>query len=108
MTVSLFAKNSSLQFGRKINPLDYSKAFVPNSLRTYSSSLEGAMELKFAPFYSPRDALYDDIIVCQNRCTKYQFFQLLGQNTCPHNNTNTFTLMYELTCCFSSSLVGVK
>ena len=33
--------------------MDYSKALSPISLLTHNSSLEGATELKFAPFCSP-------------------------------------------------------
>ena len=34
---------------------------------THNSSLEGAMELKFAPFCSSSDALSDEIIIWHNR-----------------------------------------
>ena len=37
--------------------MDYSQAFLSNSLRTHNSSMEDAMKLKFAPLCSPWDAL---------------------------------------------------
>ena len=43
--------------------------------RTHNSSLEGAMELKFAPFCSSRDALSVGITFC-----KSQIFQILAKN----------------------------
>ena len=46
------------------------------SLCTHNFSLESAMELKLVPFCSPRDALSDGIIVCQNRLD-----QFLAENT---------------------------
>ena len=36
------------------------------------SSLEGAMKLKFAPFCSSRDALSNEIIICQSQIFHFQ------------------------------------
>ena len=45
------------------------------SFRTRNSALEGAMELKFAPFCSSGDALSVGITFCQS-----QNFQILAKN----------------------------
>ena len=45
------------------------------SFHTHNSSLEGAMELKFAPFCSSQDALSVGITFCQS-----QNFQILAEN----------------------------
>ena len=58
--VSLISEFGSIIFWPT---LDYSKAFrriifVSNSIHTHNSSLEGATELKFGPFYSSLDAFF--------------------------------------------------
>ena len=52
LMVSLFAEIVTFSFWPKT--MDYSKAFRSDSLEAHNSSLEGATELKFAPFCSLR------------------------------------------------------
>ena len=50
-----------------IKHLDYSKPFRSDSSCANNYSQEGPMRLKLASFCSPRQALSDGILVCQNR-----------------------------------------
>ena len=59
--VSLFSEFGSINFWPKT--MDYNKGVLMKSCFTHNSSLEGAMELKFVPFRSSRDALSDGIFV---------------------------------------------
>ena len=55
-----FPKSFRSVFGQ--NPWTIVRGFDQISFRPCNFSLEGAMELKFAPFCTPWDALSDDIL----------------------------------------------
>ena len=80
-------RNRSVQFlVEKLTPWTIVRRLIKiNSLHTPNSSLEGAVELKFVPFCSYRDALSDDMFVCRNRSV-----QFLVENLTPWSNVRRF------------------